>query len=207
MPRQLPICIKTLADIRRQECYYVDKTAKILDLIDNGKCYFLSRPRRFGKSLLVDTIKELFEGNEALFEGLHAHGHWDWRNRHPVVRLDLSGSFQTRTELEENLLKQFADIAEEAGIVADAKTAAVGLRRLIRGLRRHAGQRVVCAGRRVRQANPGCSANAGDRVRQPRFLVRRLLDHQGLRRAYRVRPADGRQPVLDREHLLGDSTT
>ena len=142
-PRQLPIGIQTLADIRRHGCYYVDKTAKLLELIDNGKCYFLSRPRRFGKSLLIDTIKELFEGNEALFEGLHAHGHWDWRNRQPVVRLDLSGSFRTRTELEENLLKQFADIAEEAGIVADAKTAAVGLRRLIRGLRRHAGQRVV----------------------------------------------------------------
>ena len=142
-PRQLPIGIQTFADIRRRECYYVDKTAKILELIDNGKCYFLSRPRRFGKSLLVDTIKELFEGNESLFEGLHAHGHWDWRKRHPVVRLDLSGSFRTPEELEENLLDQFADIAEEAGIVADAKTAAVGLRRLIRRLRRHAGQRVV----------------------------------------------------------------
>ena len=142
-PRRLPIGIQTFADIRRGGRYYVDKTAQILALIDNGKCYFLSRPRRFGKSLLVDTIKELFEGNEALFEGLAIHRHWDWRQRHPVVRLDLSGSFRTPEELEENLLDQFAEIAEEAGITADASTAAVGLRRLIRGLRRHAGRRVA----------------------------------------------------------------
>ena len=141
--RQLPIGIQTFADIRRRGCYYVDKTAQILELIENGKCYFLSRPRRFGKSLLVDTIKELFEGNAALFEDLHIGCRWDWRRRHPVVRLDLSGSFRTPAELEENLLDQFADIAEVAGIAADASTAAVGLRRLIRGLRRHAGQRVV----------------------------------------------------------------
>ena len=60
-----------------------------------------------------------------------------------MVRLDLSGSFRTPAELEENLLDQFADIAEQAGVVADARTAAVCLRRLIRGLRRHSGQRVV----------------------------------------------------------------
>ena len=142
-PCTLPIGIQTFADIRRRSCYYVDKTATILELINNGKCYFLSRPRRFGKSLLVDTIKELFEGNAALFEDLYIHCHWDWRSRHPVVRLDLSGSFRTPDELEENLLDQFADIAEEAGIAADARTAAVGLRRLIRGLRRQCGQRVV----------------------------------------------------------------
>ena len=141
--RQLPIGIQTFADIRRRGCYYVDKTAKILELIEGGKCYFLSRPRRFGKSLLVDTIKELFEGNAPLFEDLHIHRHWDWGNSHPVVRLDLSGSFRTPAELEENLLDQFADIAEDAGVAVDASTAAVGLRRLIRGLRRHAGQRVV----------------------------------------------------------------
>ena len=141
--RLLPIGIQTFADLRRRGCYYVDKTAEVLKLIDNGKCYFLSRPRRFGKSLLVDTIKELYEGNGALFEDLAIHRHWDWRKRHPVVRLDLSGSFRTPEELEENLLDQFADIAEEAGIAAEASTAAVGLRRLIRGLRRHAGQRVA----------------------------------------------------------------
>ena len=100
-------------------------------------------PAALRKSLLVDTIKELFEGSEALFAGLDVHGHWDWSVQHPVVRLDLSGSFRTPDELEENLLDQFADIAAEAGVAVEANTAAVGLRRLIRALRRHAGERVV----------------------------------------------------------------
>ena len=98
-------------DVRERRCYYVDKTEQIRRLVENGKCYFLSRPRRFGKSLLVDTIKELFEGSEAPFAGLDVHGLWDWSVRHPVVRLDLSGSFRTPDESEENLLDQFADIA------------------------------------------------------------------------------------------------
>ena len=53
-------------------------------MLDEGKHYFLSRPRRFGKNLFLDTLKELFEGNEALFEGLHIHDRWDWSVRHPV---------------------------------------------------------------------------------------------------------------------------
>ena len=63
--RKLPTGIQTFREIREDDCYYVDKTAFILRLTQKGKHYFLSRPRRFGKSLLVDTIKELFEGSEA----------------------------------------------------------------------------------------------------------------------------------------------
>ena len=71
--RKLPIGIQTFREIRDEGCYYVDKTAWLGRLLDEGKHYFLSRPRRFGKSLLLDTLKELFEGNEALFEGLDIH--------------------------------------------------------------------------------------------------------------------------------------
>ena len=60
--RKLPIGIQTFREIREENYYYVDKTGLALDLIETGKYYFLSRPRRFGKSLLLDTIKELFEG-------------------------------------------------------------------------------------------------------------------------------------------------
>ena len=75
--RRLPIGIQTFRKIREENCYYVDKTAYIRALLDEGKHYFLSRPRRFGKSLFLDTLKELFEGNEPLFEGLHIHDYWD----------------------------------------------------------------------------------------------------------------------------------
>ena len=54
--------------------------------------YFLSRPRRFGKSLLLDTLRELFAGNEPLFRSLAIHGNWDWSDSHPVVRLSFDGS-------------------------------------------------------------------------------------------------------------------
>ena len=86
--RRLPIGLQTFRELREEDCYYVDKTGFIARLLDEGKHYFLSRPRRFGKSLFLDTLKELFEGSEALFTGLHIHDRWDWSVRHPVVRLD-----------------------------------------------------------------------------------------------------------------------
>ena len=67
--RKLPIGMQTFRKIREGRCYYVDKTAYIRQLLDEGEHYFLSRPRRFGKSLFLDTCKELFEGNEPPVRG------------------------------------------------------------------------------------------------------------------------------------------
>ena len=79
LPRKkLPIGIQTFREIREEGHYYVDKSGMAVDLVQSGKYYFLSRPRRFGKSLFLDTLKEIFEGNEALFRGLAIHPHWDW---------------------------------------------------------------------------------------------------------------------------------
>ncbi|MDD2609366.1 MAG: ATP-binding protein [Giesbergeria sp.] len=102
LPRKkLPIGIQTFAKLRQQNCYYVDKTPQILQLVEQGSYYFLSRPRRFGKSLLLDTIAELFEGNRPLFAGLHADSHWNWEQRWPVVRISFSdGVLHSRTELD-----------------------------------------------------------------------------------------------------------
>ena len=88
--RKLPIGIQNLREIREGGHYYVDKSDMAVDLVEAGKYYFLSRPRRFGKSLLVDTLKELFEGNQALFTGLAAESRWDWSKRHPVIRISFS---------------------------------------------------------------------------------------------------------------------
>ena len=101
--RKLPIGIQTFREIREQNHYYVDKTAYIQRLVDEGKLYFLSRPRRFGKSLFLDTLKELFEGNAPLFEGLDIYDHWDWSVRYPVVRLSFgSGNFKEPGYLQAN---------------------------------------------------------------------------------------------------------
>ena len=83
--KKLPIGIHTFAKIRGDDYYYVDKTALALKLIEAGSYYFLSRPRRFDKSLFLDTLAELFQGNRSLFQGLHAERHWDWSTRYPVI--------------------------------------------------------------------------------------------------------------------------
>ncbi len=73
----LPLGYQSFANLRSEGCYYVDKMLLIREIIRGGRHYFLSRPRRFGKSLLVDTLQELFEGNESLFRSLDIHPHWD----------------------------------------------------------------------------------------------------------------------------------
>ena len=142
--RKLPIGIQTFRKIREDRCYYVDKTAYIRRLVNEGTHYFLSRPRRFGKSLLIDTLKELFEGNEPLFEGLAIHAGWDWSVRHPVVRLDFSsGDYAEPGYLHKDVLTQLDDLASKAGVAARHDTAPARFRHLLEALHEQAGQRVA----------------------------------------------------------------
>ena len=142
--RRLPIGIQTFRKIREENCYYIDKTAYLRQLAQVGGHYFLSRPRRFGKSLLVDTLKELFEGNEALFEGLDIHDRWDWSVRHPVLRLDFSsGNYGEPGHLHRDAMAQIEDLAGEAGVENRHDTAPARFRHLIRTLHRRSGRRVA----------------------------------------------------------------
>ena len=144
MRRRLPLGIQNFREIREEGCYYVDKTPWIGELLDRGKYYFLSRPRRFGKSLLLDTLKELFEGNEPLFRGLAIHDRWDWSVRTPVVRLDFAGgSFGSPERLDANLEAQFDEIEASFGIERRYRTAPERFRYLIRSLHDQTGQRVA----------------------------------------------------------------
>ena len=116
--RRLPIGIQTFRKIREEDCYYVDKTAYIRRLLDEGTHYFLSRPRRFGKSLFLDTLKEMFEGNEPLFEGLYIRDRWDWSIHYPVLRLDFSsGTYQGPDDLRKEVSAQLNALEEEAEII------------------------------------------------------------------------------------------
>ena len=102
--KTLPIGISTFAEIIIDDHVYIDKTPHIKTLLDNGKYYFLSRPRRFGKSLLVDTLHQLFAGNETLFRGLHIHPHWDWTVQSPVVSISFAeGNLSGNAELERRI--------------------------------------------------------------------------------------------------------
>ena len=88
--RKLPIGIQTFEKIRREGCLYVDKTRFVWDLVSTGVPYFLSRPRRFGKSLLLSTFEAYFEGKKELFEGLAIEKLEEKWEKHPVLHLDLN---------------------------------------------------------------------------------------------------------------------
>ena len=150
--RRLPIGIQTFRKITEGDYYYVDKTAYLARLVDEAKHYVLSRPRRFGKSLLLDTLKELSEGNEPLFRGLAIHGGWDWSVRHPVVRLSFgSGNFKEPGYLQANLPEQLAAIERRAGVVVESATASGRFAHLLESLYDQAGQPVaVLIGREYR---------------------------------------------------------
>ncbi len=91
--KTLPIGIQTFHEIREKEknYIYIDKTDLAHQLINNGKYYFLSRPRRFGKSLFLDTLKDIFEGKKELFEGLYIYDKWDWETTYPVIKISFGG--------------------------------------------------------------------------------------------------------------------
>ena len=142
--RRLPIGLQTFRELREEDCYYVDKTGFIARLLDEGKHYFLSRPRRFGKSLFLDTLKELFEGNEALFTDLYIHDRWDWSARHSVVRLDFgAGHFGEPGYVHTNAMAQLAAAGQDNGVTVEYDTAPERLRDLLRAVHAKTGRRVV----------------------------------------------------------------
>jgi hypothetical protein len=89
LPQKLPIGIQSFKDLREEGYLYVDKTELIYKLMNTGKFLFLARPRRFGKSLLTTTLREIFRGNKALFQGLWIEDKIDWQPR-PVILINFN---------------------------------------------------------------------------------------------------------------------
>ncbi|MFP4077063.1 MAG: ATP-binding protein [Halochromatium sp.] len=145
MPRQhLPIGIQTFRKIREGGYYYVDKTGFALRLIEEGTHYFLSRPRRFGKSLFLDTLAELFSGHQALFEGLEADERWDWSRRSPVIRLSFGGGIVGKPADLEVKIREQLDINQQAlGLHCNQSSVGGGFSELIRSAHAATGERVV----------------------------------------------------------------
>ena len=142
--RRLPIGIQSFRMLREENCYYVDKTAFIERLVAEGTRYFLSRPRRFGKSLLVDTMKELFEGSEKLFEGLHVHTGWTWGEPNPVVRLDFAGGdYRQPNLLEDSLMDLLAAEERRHEVETNSRTVPGRFAHLLEVLHKRTGRRVV----------------------------------------------------------------
>ena len=117
---KLPIGIQTFEKLREGGFLYVDKTKYLIDLIDNGSVYFLSRPRRFGKSLTISTFAALFSGKRELFKGLYAE---EFCSRpeytpHPVVKLDMSNltTDMGPDTLRSSILYQLKKNADNLGV-------------------------------------------------------------------------------------------
>ncbi|WP_237698643.1 MULTISPECIES: ATP-binding protein [unclassified Hydrogenobaculum] len=109
-----------------------------------SKYYFLSRPRRFGKSLFLDTLKEAFSGNKELFKGLYLYDNWDWEKRYPIIKLDLS---QAYPDTEENLIKSLDSflkaVAKEHQITLEEEILGLKFKELIQKLYEKYNQKVV----------------------------------------------------------------
>ncbi|WP_424894578.1 AAA family ATPase [Tepidimonas sp. HKU79] len=142
--KKLPIGIQTFRDIREGGYYYVDKTAFAHRLATTGKYYFLSRPRRFGKSLFLDTLAELFAGNEPLFRGLYCHDKWDWGKKHPVIRISFAeGRLESREQLDERIRELLDNHQRSLGIHCEHRSIPGCFGELIERATQKYGQRAV----------------------------------------------------------------
>ncbi|MGC8734472.1 MAG: AAA family ATPase, partial [bacterium] len=92
--KKLPIGISDFKKLIKGDYIYVDKTKYIYELVESGGYIFLSRPRRFGKSLLLSTIKYLFEGQKELFKNLFIYDKWNWEEKYPVIRISFAADIK-----------------------------------------------------------------------------------------------------------------
>ncbi len=140
----LPIGIQSFANLRNEDYLYVDKTKEIHHLITTGRIYFLSRPRRFGKSLLVSTFEEIFKGNKSLFEGLYIYDQIDWTQQYPVVKIDWSRvKHSTAEEMERDMCAFLAEIAASHQVTLTREYASSRFDELIVRIHEKTGRQVV----------------------------------------------------------------
>ncbi|MDR2679816.1 MAG: AAA family ATPase, partial [Tannerella sp.] len=142
--QQLALDTQSFEDLRNNNCVYVDKTEIIHKVITGGRIYFLSRPRRFGKSLLISTLEAIFKGKKNLFEGLYIYDKWDWEQQYPVIKIDWAGiNHSTLEKMEESLIFHLTRIARNYHIALTAKNASDCFVELIESLQKKEGKKVV----------------------------------------------------------------
>jgi hypothetical protein len=142
--KALPIGIQSFTYLRTNGYLYVDKTEDIYRMIKTGKSYFLSRPRRFGKSLLVSTLEAIFKGKKELFEGLFIYDKMDWDQQYPVIRLDFGEQgYRTAEELHLSLMNFVDETAKRYNISLFNSTLPNKFSELIRQIFTVTGRQVV----------------------------------------------------------------
>ena len=145
--KKLPIGIQSFEIMRSDAYYYVDKTPLIKKLVDQGRYYFLSRPRRFGKSLFIDTLKQAFAGNKEYFSGLYLEDHWDWDICYPIISLSFgTGVLESRSELDNAIHSMLQEQTDLHGLTLEESAIPFKFRELIIKLHnRHRQKNTLCA--------------------------------------------------------------
>jgi hypothetical protein len=142
--RKMPIGIQDFEDLRRNGYIYVDKTIFVRKLAAEGKPYFLSRPRRFGKSLLLTTLKAYFQGKRELFDGLAiARLETEWK-AYPVVHLDFNPSrYDSVGSLSNFVANCLKTMENEYGLPPVNDTIEIRFKQLLEGIYKKTGRQVV----------------------------------------------------------------
>ena len=122
--KKLPAGIQTFRTIIEDDYLYIDKTEIARNLIDNYQYVCLSRPRRFGKSLFLDTLKNIFEGKRELFRGLLIEEQWNWEVKYPVIKISFSGGIHSKADLEGDLLYILKSNEKRLGLECENRTRA-----------------------------------------------------------------------------------
>lgn len=141
--QKYPIGLQDFEKIRTQDYIYIDKTYYIENLINNGSYYFLSRPRRFGKSLLISTLECLFLGKKDLFKGLFIEDKWDFDQKFPVIRISFSDIGYREIGLEKAIELSLRDNAQKYEVSFEAESISQQFKELIHKLHAKFKQQVV----------------------------------------------------------------
>ena len=142
--KRLPVGIQTFSEVIGLDCLYIDKTEYVWNMIHLSKYIFLSRPRRFGKSLLVSTLQAYFEGRKDLFKGLFIETVEKEWTAYPVLRFDMSmGKHMEKDQLERYLGSRLSEYEEKYGIANPATDNNVRFTALIQAAYKQTGKKVV----------------------------------------------------------------
>ena len=116
MSKKLPLGLQDFRKIIENDFKYIDKTEYIYRMVSKPGAYFLSRPRRFGKSITVAVLQELYSGSKELFRGLWIEDKWDWSRKHPVIRLSFTGIGFAESGLPKAMHYQLDKLIREHGL-------------------------------------------------------------------------------------------
>ena len=199
MGKLYPVGIQNFEKIRKDGYCYIDKTALIYQLVKTGSYYFLSRPRRFGKSLLVSTLEAYFQGKKELFDGLAMEGlEKEWK-RYPILHLDLNTEkYDTAEALDKKLELALSEWESLYGSNPHEKSLATRFEGTIKRAAAKTGERVVIL---IDEYDKPMLQAIGDEDRQQAYRSTLKAFYGALGRLYQVRPPDGGDEVREGERV------